>query len=488
LRRPRRFLGSLLGAVVVALPALPVDARPQVSSAELGESAAPSTATRVLSLAEAIAVAAGSNPVLVAARQRAAAANEGARATERGVGWPRLAVSSTWSGTDTPASVFAQKLNAGLFTADDFALDSLNSPSLRGHLSSALALEYPIDAFRKFSPLTGAARASADAVTEGAREIELEVRARVVEAWHRAAVAEHAVLATERAAHGAAAREEQIEAQVEEGAALRADLLRARARRRSLEADLAARRGDAQSAAAALAFAIGSPGPVAPALETATDPAVRGPAPNASSPDQEVVGSAAPEPLVAWLERAGGRPVVAAARAALAAAEQSSVRAARTVRPDLALSAQLQDDRGPLSEGQTTGMAGLYLRWELFDPQRRANRAVADLTIAAADADLAAALAQARFEIESAWHAATAARERWQAARGGSEEGREALRVVGERRAAGLATLTDELETEAAALAAELVEFAAVAETEITRAALERAAGVGFLTGEAKNP
>jgi outer membrane protein TolC len=133
-------------------------------------------------------------------------------------------------------------------------------------------------------------------------------------------------------------------------------------------------------------------------------------------------------------------------------------------------------------------MAGLYLRWELFDPQRRANRAVADLTIAAADADLAAALAQARFEIESAWYAATAARERWQAARGGSEEGREALRVVGERRAAGLATLTDELETEAAALAAELAEFAAMAETEITRAALERAAGVGFLTGETKSP
>jgi outer membrane protein TolC len=150
------------------------------------------------------------------------------------------------------------------------------------------------------------------------------------------------------------------------------------------------------------------------------------------------------------------------------------------------LSAQIQGDRGPLSEGQTTGAAGVLLRWSLFDPQRGPQRAAADLTVAAAVADLAAAQAQARFEIESAWYAAAAARERWQAARGGTEEGLEALRVVRERRDAGLATLTDELETEAAAIAAELAELGAAADAAITRAALERAAGVGFLRTETK--
>ena len=71
-------------------------------------------------------------------------------------------------------------------------------------------------------------------------------------------------------------------------------------------------------------------------------------------------------------------------------------------------------------------------------------------------------------------HAAVAAA----AAVGGTEEGREALRVVRERRASGLATLTDELETEAESLAAELEELRTRTEEALAEAALRRAAGV----------
>ena len=88
------------------------------------------------------------------------------------------------------------------------------------------------------------------------------------------------------------------------------------------------------------------------------------------------------------------------------------------------------------------------------------------------------------FEIVSAWHLAVAASERWDASHGGTEEGLEALRVIRERRDAGLATLTDELETEAAALQAELAEWSAAAGAAVARATLERAAGVGFLPAE----
>jgi outer membrane protein TolC len=171
---------------------------------------------------------------------------------------------------------------------------------------------------------------------------------------------------------------------------------------------------------------------------------------------------------------------VAAARAARDAAAESALAAGRSGLPDLALGARLQDDRGPVAHGQTTGMAGVYLRWSLFDPQRAARRDAAAGARAAAEADLAAAAAHARFAIEAAYYGAVAARERWLAASGGTEEGREALRVVRERREAGLATLTDELETEAAALAAELAEAAAAAEAAIARVALERAAGGPF--------
>jgi outer membrane protein TolC len=49
--------------------------------------------------------------------------------------------------------------------------------------------------------------------------------------------------------------------------------------------------------------------------------------------------------------------------------------------------------------------------------------------------------------------------------------------VVQERRQAGVATLTDELETETAALQAALAEIAAAAEVAMADAALRRAAG-----------
>jgi outer membrane protein TolC len=49
--------------------------------------------------------------------------------------------------------------------------------------------------------------------------------------------------------------------------------------------------------------------------------------------------------------------------------------------------------------------------------------------------------------------------------------------VIQERRESGIATLTDELETEAASLGAELSEIRAAAEAAIADAALARAAG-----------
>ena len=119
----------------------------------------------------------------------------------------------------------------------------------------------------------------------------------------------------------------------------------------------------------------------------------------------------------------------------------------------------------------------MSLRWNAFDPTRDSRRAAQEAEVQAAAARARAAADQVRLEVATAWDRAVAARERHAAAAGGAEEGREALRVVYERRQAGIATLTDELETEAASLAAELQELRAAAEAAIADAALERAAG-----------
>ena len=410
-----------------------------------------------IALPAALELARASNPAFAAARRRAEAAAAEAAAAARSASWPRLALTSGWTATDQPAAVFAQRLDAGTLAARDLALDRLSSPSAYAHLGTALALEVPIDASGKAAAQRRDAEARSRIAAAAAREAELETDLQVSTAWHRALVAAQAVAATERTVAGSLAREGELEARASEGAALHADLLRARTRRRRLEAELAARRGERSTALAALALAVGSERPLAPAGA----PAV--PAP--------------PGEIAPWLAAAGSGAAVAAARAAVEAAAARESAERRGARPDLLLSAQLRDDRGPLADGQESWAGGAMLRWSLFDPQRASRRTAAATARAAAQADLAAALARARFETEAAWHAAAATHERWLAARGGTEEGREALRVVRERRSAGLATLTDELETEAAALAAELDELAAAAEAAIARAALARTAG-----------
>ena len=82
---------------------------------------------------------------------------------------------------------------------------------------------------------------------------------RVVEAYRQAEMAGRAVEVTERVVGVAKAREAEIQARVEAGGALQADLLRARARRREREADLAERRSQQRMAQAGLARLLGAP-------------------------------------------------------------------------------------------------------------------------------------------------------------------------------------------------------------------------------------
>ncbi len=165
-----------------------------------------------------------------------------------------------------------------------------------------------------------------------------------------------------------------------------------------------------------------------------------------------------------------GRPAIEAAR--WTARSQS-----RSQLPDVAVYGQLHDDRNALSGGSQTGVLGAMVRWNAFDATRPKRLAVAGAEKRAAEQSQRAARDQVRLEVEMAWRRAQAARERYAAAAGGAEEGREALRVVQERRQSGMATLTDELETEVASLAAELREIEAASDAAIADAALRRAAG-----------
>jgi outer membrane protein TolC len=145
--------------------------------------------------------------------------------------------------------------------------------------------------------------------------------------------------------------------------------------------------------------------------------------------------------------------------------------------PVVGVFGQLRDDRIDVEKGNQSFAVGVALRWTPFDPTRSKREAAARAEQRAATLDAKAASDQVRLEVALAYRRAVSARERHAAAAGGLEEGREAFRVIQERRKAGMATLTDELETETAALGAALQEIGAAAEVAIADAALRRSAG-----------
>lgn len=413
-----------------------------------------------LTLAEALALAESRNPELQAAAARVEAQAARAESVRR-ARWPRLELAMAWSQTNLPAGVFANKLNAGQFEAEDFELTRLNDPAALAHLGTNLSLELPLDVFGKLGNRAGALSAHGDAAAAGTRDATQAIRLGVVEAYRQAELALRALAVGERALGVARAREGEMKARVETGAALQADLLRARARRREREADLAERRGQLRMAQAGLARLIGGPSGV------------------------DYLPSEGPPPVLAlqgdeaaWVEKGlRQRPLLEAARRRSDAAAAAVKGEKNGLLPDIGVFGQLFDSRIQVDDGKQSWAVGVGLRWAPFDPSRGKREAASLAEQRAAELEQRAAADQVRLEVATAFRRAVAARERHAAAAGGSEEGREAFRVVQERRKAGVATLTDELETETAALGAELQEIEAAAEVAIADAALARAAG-----------
>ncbi len=411
-----------------------------------------------LSLDAALARADSQSPVLRALRERARASASRGESIERQK-LPRVGVELIAQKTDNPAAAFAHRLNAGQLAAGDLDIARLNAPNALSHVGSSLFVEAPIDIFGRLKLATAAHAAGQRAMTQNVREAESAVAFQVTEAYLGAVLAREAMLATERSVTAARSRETITQARFEEGVALRSDVLRVRVLRRAREADLASRHADLDAAEAMLARLIGAADGIRFDLTDGAKPL-------------ETM-----EPLEIWKARA------AAARPALLAAREQSEATALSVRlegasrrPEIAAQARLMDDRTPQG-GARSWVVGAMLRWNLLDATR-------DKRVAAAQADERAAVEderdeayRVRFEVEAAFSHLAAAKDRLAAAQGGAEEGREALRVVQERRAQGLATLTDELETEAAAFAAELEEINAARNAALAEAALRRAAG-----------
>jgi outer membrane protein TolC len=420
----------------------------------------PAAMSRALSLDEAIRLGLSRNPALAAVRSEAEASTADARTAEA-LRWPRLTAEAGARRTDHQVMVFGDKLTAGEFTAGDFALDNLNNPDPVSHLSTALALEAPLYTSGRLRWGIESARDAAGMAQAGLHAAEVDLTARITEAYFAIALARAAVGMAETSLSDARGHESVAAARFEAGAALKSDHLRVQVFRLGRERDLDRRQADLAVATSRFARLLG------------LDP---GEAPELTTPLEAPTGSIGS--LDEWTARAmQGAGAIEVSRRAADAAESRARSARSALGPELSGFARYERNSSHLDAGQGSYLLGVGLRWAAFD-RARAFR------ISSAEAHRVASVASSRAvedsvlqEVEQAFHDAAVAERSLAVNREAQGAAEEARRISAERYEGGLLPLTDLLDVETELMNTRLSGISALYETVVGRVRLASAAG-----------
>jgi outer membrane protein TolC len=130
-----------------------------------------------------------------------------------------------------------------------------------------------------------------------------------------------------------------------------------------------------------------------------------------------------------------------------------------------------------LDAGRGAYLAGIALRWTLFDPAVRSTIAAASLRETAARARLADALAETRLEVRASHADAVVADLALRDAREAVVAAETARRITADRYEGGMLPITDLLDVESALVRARLEAVQSLYDVVVSRARLARAAG-----------
>ena len=348
---------------------------------------------------------------------------------------PRVTLEAGATRSDDPALLFSQKLWQGRFTADDFALSSLNRPEPRNAWNWGVTVEQPI--------WNGGAEVTAPRLAGHQRRAASEMqRARtadrlllVVEAFAGAVRAREALAADSTALEVADMQRRAAVERFQLGQVPELDTLRAAARRAETRAAWLTARKDLSLALVRLSQLVGS---------------------------DVAAGTlgALPEPeTVAPPDEAGrGRGELEAARAEARARGVESTRATLLLLPSINARFDYRDYRDPMTgEGERRFLAGVSLSLPVWDGLRRVEERRA-AAARAAEARARSELLRRDLELQAADARAEVSlsierRETARLARAASEE---ALRLALARYRAGLLSQTDLLAADADAARARL--------------------------------
>ncbi len=426
-----------------------------------------------LTLAQALSKALEHNPELAVDAPTRAAAQSELEATHAGY-LPRIDFEQGYTGGNNPVYVFGTLLTQRRFTADNFALSSLNNPNAIDNLQTRFSAQGTIWDFGRTRQRVEGAQYGVDATDRGHDDHVRQVLLATLDAYYSVSLTREAWDAARVSLESAESIVKQAQSRVQTGLAVEADLLRsqvylATARQREIES-----RGQLNIARARLNRLMGD------SLEAAQGETA------ALKPVNLPV--ATEESLRA--EQRQRRPDYQRLLVELHQAELEVRSRKAEYLPSIGAFAAWEMDNPSLSSyGGNNWTAGLSLRWNVFAGGADADRLeAARQRLEAKKRQVSAMESGMVLEIHSAMVQYRSAEQQVEAAQAAEAQSQESLRILKNRYEAGLATMTDLLSAESQRAAARAMLSEALYRQRLGYAQIEYAAGTLSATSKVMNP
>ena len=211
-----------------------------------------------LTLQQAVKIALEKNPLRKAALADKKVSSADVREA-RSVLMPRITFSETATRGNDPVYVFGSRLRQQRFTADDFAVNKLNSPLPFGNFSTRFGGTWSLfDSFASWHGMNRA-RQMHDAAGHQLERTEQEIVFRVVNAYYEALLATKQLELTEQALKTSQSILDRSQSRFDSGLVVESDLLTAKVRMATRRQELIRARNNLDLARAQLNSALGVP-------------------------------------------------------------------------------------------------------------------------------------------------------------------------------------------------------------------------------------
>jgi outer membrane protein len=447
----KRSAGLQLGAVILCLLAAP------------WTQAQDNTPNRSITLQQAVHMALKQNPAFQTSTDEADAAR--ARLKQVQSTWyPRFDFHQDFTRGNNPVYVFGSKLEQRQFSAHDFALNNLNTPTPLDNFRTRFDGQWKLfDSGQTLFHQRSAKRlvTAADFETEQARQ---DLILEIVKTYYGVLVLKENAAAADEALKTAEASAQRLENMHKAGLLVDSDVLSAKVFVSQMKDRQIRSQNDLAMADLQLAREMGV------ALDAPT-----GPVGTLAEP------VAATKTIAEWIQTAlEDRPGLRAAQLQETAMGDERKAAKAEFGPKVALLGSVERDAMTLGgPSGTNWTAAARLDFNIFaGGAQKARVAEATANENKAKHNVEWFRSGVQMEVRKAYLDGTAAAQRAAAARDSAEQAKESLRIIQNRYEAGLTTITELLRAQTAQLDATTTYLAALQDWQVARAQLERAAGV----------